>query len=240
MDFTQILLIVLILLTASTTQGLSGFAFQLISVPLLAMVIGIKSAVVLAALFGYTVNIYLLIVLKEHLKFFRLKKLFFGALIGVPIGAYFLAQANELLLEHLLGAIIFIFVFFSLIKIIKPIGISEYWGYAFGFISGLLGGAFNTNGPPVIIYFYLQGIEKESLKASIAGYFLFTLTLIIISHFIAGIVPLKTYLMYFEFFPVVILGAFIGQRLFGKVPSETYNKIILVLLGLVSISLILR
>ncbi len=240
MDLVQILLMILILLLASTTQGLSGFAFQLISVPLLSMLIGIKSAVVLAALFGFTVNVYLIIVLKKHLKFFKLKRLIFGALTGVPIGAYFLAKANEQLLEHILGLIILLFVLSSLAKIIKPIGISGYWGYFFGFISGLLGGAFNTNGPPVVIYFLLQGIQKEELKASIAGYFLFTLTLIIISHFVAGIVPWRTYLVYFEFFPVVILGAFFGQKLFGKVQTETYNKIVLVILGVVSVSLLLR
>ncbi len=240
MDLIQILLVVLILLIASATQGLSGFAFQLISVPLLAMVIGIKEAIVLAALFGFTVNIYLIIVLKKHLKFFRLKKLIWGALFGVPLGAYFLAKANTILLEHLLGLIIFLFVFFSLIKIIKPININDAWGYLFGFISGLLGGAFNTNGPPVVIYFYLKGINKEDLKASIAGYFLFTLSLIIISHFVANVTPAKTYLLYLEFFPVVIIGAFIGQKLFGKIPTETYNKIILVLLGFISISLLLK
>ncbi len=240
MDLTQIILIILILFVASATQGLSGFAFQLISVPLLAMVIGIKNSVALAALFGFTVNIYLIIKLKEHLKFFDLRNLLFGAFIGVPIGAYFLAKANEQLLEHILGIIIFLFVFLSLIKIIKPVGISKYWGYVFGFISGLFGGAFNTNGPPVVIYFLLQGIEKESLKASIAGYFLFTLSLIIISHFVAGVVPLKTYLIYFEFFPVVLLGAYVGHKLFGKVPTEVYNKIILIILGFISISLMLR
>jgi uncharacterized membrane protein YfcA len=240
MDYTTLLFVGLILLFASTTQGLSGFGFQLISVPLLVLVIGIKDAVVLAALCGYVVNIYLIIALRQHLKFFTLKRLILGALFGVPLGAYFLAKANSLLLEHILGIVIFLFVFFSFVKIIKPTGISDNWGYLFGLISGLLGGAFNTNGPPVVIYFYLQGIEKERLKASIAGYFLFTLSLIVISHFVAGIGSKHVYVMFLEAFPIVLLGAFLGNKLFKRIPTELYNKVILFLLGLISISLILR
>ena len=146
----------IIILFASFVQGFSGFGFALVSIPLLSILIDIKEAVPLAALCGFVINIFLVIELKNHIRLFELKNLLIGSVIGIPIGTYFLSEANPELIRILLGIIILLFVFLSLTRLIENNGINLRWGYLFGILSGLLGGAFNTNGPPVLIYFYLQ------------------------------------------------------------------------------------
>ncbi|RMD51228.1 MAG: sulfite exporter TauE/SafE family protein [Ignavibacteria bacterium] len=234
------IILILILFLASFVQGLSGFGFQLVALPLLSIFINIKEAIPLAALCGYMVNIYLIISLRQHIKIFTLKRLIAGAVVGIPIGAYFLASADPVLVEHILGVFIVGFVALNYFKIIKQINLNVNWGYLFGLVSGLLGGAFNTNGPPIIIYFYLQGMNKEELKASITGYFIFTSTLIVLSHLISGVATIDTYITFVKTIPFVLLGIVSGNYIFKRINTGVYNFVILIILFLLGISLLFR
>ena len=230
----------LIVLLASFVQGLSGFGFALVSIPLLSILIDIKEAVPLAALCGLVINIFLIIELKNHIKFFELKYLLIGSAVGIPIGTYFLSEADPELIGVLLGIIILLFVFLSLTQLIEQKGMNLRWGYLFGILSGLLGGAFNTNGPPVLIYFYLQGWDKFKQKASITGFFIVTSLIIVTTHAITGITTEGVMINFFWSFPSVIAGIIIGNRIFKKISTEIFNKIVLYGLIIIGIFMIFR
>jgi uncharacterized membrane protein YfcA len=229
----EFILIGLIVLLASFTQGFSGFGFQLVALSLLSLLIDLKHAIPLCALFGLAINIYLIISLREHIKFFELKRLIIGSIIGIPIGVYFLSEANPELIKLLLGIVLLIFVGISSTKIIKAKGINVKWGYLFGFLSGLLGGAFNTNGPPVLIYFHLQGWDKFKLKAAITGFFIFSSVLIAASHFISGLTTYSVLTDFLFYLPAIILGQIIGKIMFNRISSDLYHKFILIFLTIV-------
>lgn len=235
---TTFILIGFIILFASFTQGFNGFGFQLVSLSLLSVLIDLKHAIPLCALFGFVINIYLIFHLKEHIKFFELKKLITGSIIGIPIGVFFLAEAEPGLIKLILGIVLIIFVLMSLTNIVKSSGINVRWGYVFGLFSGLLGGAFNTNGPPVLIYFYLQGWDKIKLKASITGFFLVSTILIISSHAVLGLTTKAVLSDFLKFLPFVLAGQFMGVIMFGKIYSELYRKIILYFLLVIAVFMI--
>lgn len=224
------ILIGLIILFASFTQGFSGFGFQLVALSLLSLLIDLKHAIPLCALFGLVINIYLIIHYKEHLDFRELKSLIIGAVIGIPAGVYFLAETDSAMIKVILGIVLLIFVLMSITNIFKASGINQSWGYLFGLLSGLLGGALNTNGPPVLIYFYLQNWDKLKLKASLTGFFLISTVIIIIGHAVSGITTSLVLIDFLNFLPFVLIGQFFGVKLFGKVSSVTYNKFILIFL----------
>lgn len=234
------LILLVIIFLAAFVQGLSGFGFQLVAIPLLSLFINIKEAIPLAALCGYLVNIYLIVSLRQHIKIFTLRRLIVGASLGIPIGAYFLASAEPVLVERMLGVFIVAFVLLNHFNIIKQIRMNVNWGYLFGLFSGVLGGAFNTNGPPIIIYFYLQGMNKEELKASITGYFIFTSSLIVLSHLVSGLATEQTYFTFLKFTPVVLLGIILGNAVFKKINSKIYNYSILIILLILGVSLMFR
>lgn len=234
------IMLLLIIFIAAFVQGLSGFGFQLVALPLLSLVINIKEAIPLAALCGYLVNIYLIISLRQHIKIFTLKRLIVGATVGIPIGAYFLASADPVIVERLLGIFIVSFALLTYFKVIKNIGLNVNWGYIFGLFSGLLGGAFNTNGPPIIVYFYLQGLNKEELKASITGYFIFTSSLIVLSHLVSGLATTETYISFLKFIPIVLIGIVTGNMVFKRINSGMFNFIILIILFVLGVSLLFR
>ncbi len=232
------ILIALIVLLASFTQGFSGFGFQLVALSLLSFLIDIKFAIPLCALFGLVVNIYLVITLRQHIKLFELKKLILGSIIGIPVGVFFLSKADAGIIKLLLGIVLLIFVAISFSNFIKAKGISEKFGYLFGFASGILGGAFNTNGPPILIYFYLQGRDKTLLKASITGFFIFSSVLIVAGHFISGLTDTRVLETFAVYLPFVIIGQIVGKSLFSRISSEHYQKFILVFLLFIALLMI--
>ena len=230
----EILLIALIVLLASFTQGFSGFGFQLVTLSLLSFFVDLKFAIPLCALLGLAINVYLIISLREHIKIFELKRLIIGSIIGIPLGVYFLSEADPHLIKLLLGIVLLIFVGISSTKIIKTNGLNVKWGYLFGLVSGLLGGAFNTNGPPVLIYFHLQGWDKFKLKASITGFFIFSSVLIVASHLVSGLTDSSILTNSLYYLPSVILGQFLGKIMFNRISSEVYHKFILSFLAIVA------
>lgn len=239
MDTIEIL-VILTVTAAAFIQGFSGFGFALFSLPILSFLIGIKTAVPLIAVCGLTNNLFLIIDLKQHIKLFELKRLIAGAAVGIPIGAIFLSKADPEILKTILGIFVIAFVIMNLFQIIKPRGLNKNFGYLFGWLSGLFGGAFNTNGPPILIYFYLQGWDKFKQKASITGFFIVTSVIIVITHSLTGV--LNSHVLHFYYYSVVgvILGSYIGVKLFNKVSTKLFNKVLLYGLLVISFFLILR
>ena len=234
---TNFLLIGLIILFASFTQGLTGFGYALISIPLIALIVDIRYAVTLGALCGLVMNIYLIVQLRGHLNFTDVKNLIIGSIVGIPAGVYFLSSLNPQMLKIFLGILIIIFVLMSLTQFIKPRGINKKFGYLFGLASGILGGAFNTNGPPVLIYFYLHGWNKFKQKASITAFFMVSSIIIVTSHAVSGLTTSAVLFDFLKLSPFLLAGLITGAGLFPKVSTEIYNKIIL--FGLLAISIFL-
>ncbi|MBN1300499.1 MAG: sulfite exporter TauE/SafE family protein [Melioribacteraceae bacterium] len=235
----EFLLISSILLLASFTQGFSGFGFQLVALSLLSFLIDLKVAIPLCALFGLIINIYLTISLRKHIKIFELKKIILGSIIGIPPGVFFLSEAEPYLIKLLLGIVLIIFVSLSLTDFIRAKDINVNWGYLFGFFSGILGGAFNTNGPPVLIYFYIQNWDKYKLKASITGFFLFSSVLIVLSHYASGLTNGEVLSGFITYLPFIIAGQIAGKILFGRTSSTVYKKFILGFLFIIGAIMIL-
>jgi len=230
----------LIIFLASFTQGLTGFGFALVSIPLLSLVIDIKVGIALGALCGLVVNIYLTLRLRKHIKFSEIRYLIFGAVAGIPVGAYFLKLANPELLKIFLGVIVLIFVFSTSFNFLKHYELNDRWGYLFGLFAGLLGGAFNTNGPPILIYFALKDLSKNKHKASIAGFFLVTSIIIVADHAVTGVSDLHIFYMFLKQLPFVIAGLLIGDLLFLKISTKFYRKIIIAFLFFIGVFLIIQ
>ena len=174
MDSITIILLVLSILFVSTfTRSALGFGDALIAMPLLALVVGIQVATPLTAFAASTIAITILITgawRKVDIK--AAWRLIISSLIGIPIGLYFLKTAPEPVIKGALGAILIAFGLYNLIAPKLPTFKNEKLAYIFGLIAGILGGAYNTNGPPVVVYGTLRGSSPESFRSTLQAYFL--------------------------------------------------------------------
>ena len=241
MEFSTTTLLVLVILFFSTfIRSALGFGDALIAMPLLAIVVGLQVATPLTAMGATTIAIIILIKTWKKVDIKAAWRLVITTWIGIPIGIFFLKAAPELLVKSLLGIIITGFGLYNLIVPNLPRLLNENWAYLTGLIAGILGGAYNTNGPPVVIYGMLRRWDSEKFRATLQGYFLPTGAAILISHGIAGMWTPEVVHLYLYSIPVIIGAVLIGGKVNQLIPQGKFDKIIYGFLVVIGILLIIR
>ena len=238
MPIENLFIIAFVICFASFVQGFTGFGFAIITVPILSILIDIKHAVPLVAVCGFVINLYLFIHMRKEINFREVKNLIISGIVGIPLGSILVLLLHTFILKKILAIIVILFVFLSTFRIIKPKVLNSKWGYLFGFLSGILAGAFNTSGPPVLIYFYLQQADKLQQKASITGYFMISSIFVLIFHAVTGVSTIEIWIEAFKYLPLIIVGIVAGHFLFYKITTGFYNKLILLVLFAVGILLL--
>ncbi|HOV33240.1 MAG TPA: sulfite exporter TauE/SafE family protein [Candidatus Hydrogenedens sp.] len=241
---TSELLVFFAFLVASFVHTTTGFGSALVGMPILVFAIGLQISAPLLALLSQIVNLGVLWQNWKDLDWRHSLVLIIPSIFGVPIGLLFLKGENELLLNTVLGIILIgygIFSFFSneLDKkndnklVMKPI--RSHWGAIAGFIAGILGGAYNANGPPVIIYASYAHQEKGAFRSILQAFFLVNGFVIIVGHAIAGLIT-KDVLRYSLWgLPGLVLGMLIGFYIDRFLTPQRFRNVVvlgIILLGL--------
>lgn len=230
MDLNLIIIILSIIFVAALTRSTFGFGDALIAMPLLALFIDIKIATPLMALIAFFIAISILIKNRDKVEFKSVWRLIVASLVGIPIGLWYLDDINENIIKLILGIIILTFAVYNLAKPKLHQLKSEKYAWIFGFIAGVLGGAYNTNGPPIVIYSSLKKWNPQNFRATLQGYFFTTGILLVISHGIAGNYTNQV-LTYFAYcLPVVLVAVIIGAKLNKKIPIIRFHKYIYMIL----------
>jgi len=240
-DITQTYVwVCLIFFASGFVQGVSGFGSVLLSLPLLAIFLDIKIVIPLSALAGISVSYVLLYQLRRHLDWKKILPIFTGAALGIPVGVLFLKRLDTDTIECILGIILILYAVYGLFFRSSIKGIDQRWAYVYGFLGGCLGAALSAGGPPVIVYTSLQAWSKDQIKATIQGFFVTAGTGVVASFAVAGVVTGTVIRFYCLSFPLLMLGTFLGARLYGLLKEELYRIIMFILLGFLGIFSIYR
>ncbi|MBC35638.1 MAG: permease [Bacteroidetes bacterium] len=237
MEITIILIIGIIFISAFV-RSTFGFGDALIAMPLLAMVIPLNQATPFVGLCAICYSSLILIKEWRNVKFKDVIILIITAFIGIPIGIYFLKGNYDQLMKLVLG---FFIALFSLFNIFKPQLFhlkNDKTAFLFGFIGGILGGAYNTNGPPVVIYSALRKWDPKYFRATMQGFFLPTGLMIAIGHAVAGLWTKPVLIHFLYVLPGVVIAVILGGILNRRIKKEAFNKYIFVILLGLSVFLI--
>ncbi len=132
-------------------------------------------------------------------------------------------------LNFILGVIVIAFSWFQLSKPnITQLKTNAY-AIPAGFIAGVLGGAYNTNGPPIVMYGVIKKWDPKEFKASLQAFFIFSNIYIIGSHFYYGnFTPIVIQYSVYTLAPA-IASILLGNYLSKKIPAEKFNSMVYVL-----------
>ena len=237
----QYLLIFVILFISTLIHSTLGFGQALIAMPLLAMVVEIKTATPLVAFILMTIAT---VILLKHWRVVDLSavwRLVLSSCFGIPVGIILLKGVPEGLMKLFLGILVILFSIYNLanrhLKRIDIKGLSGGSGivYLFGFLAGVLGAAYNTSGVVITIYATLRNWSPDRFRSTLQGYFVFTGVLILASHGLAGFWTPDLFRLYVTSLPLVFVGIFLGGKLNRFIPQgqfDGYVNIGLLIMGL--------
>ena len=229
--------IVAVLFLATFTRSALGFGDALIAMPLLAMIIDVEIATPLVAFGAATISITVLLSSWRSVDLRSAWQLIISTLVGIPIGIYVLKTAPESLVKGILGVVLIGFGLYSLIKPKLPELRNERLVYLFGLVAGILGSAYNANGPPVVVYGTLRGWTPERFRATLQAFFLPTGMTILISHGLAGLWTPTVLKLYAYGLPFTLLAIFLGGKLNKRIPPGKFNAVVYVVLILMGVLL---
>ncbi len=228
-------LILCVVFTSTLLRAAFGFGNALIAMPLLILLLDIKSAIPLVSLIGIITAAAMLFREWRQLELKDTLYLLLASLAGIPVGLFFLVTFPETILKGILGLVLIGFGFFNLVGLKLPIIKNRYLAIPFGFISGIFGGAYNVGGPPIVIYGLLRAWNKERFRATLQGYFLVTAAVISVGHGLSGLWTRQVLTYFLASLPIVILGVLAGEKLTSRISGDRFNQALnplLILLGI--------
>jgi uncharacterized membrane protein YfcA len=165
-----------------------------------------------------------------------------GSVIGVTIGTYVITNAPTEGLRLGLGIIVLLFTVYKLFErriLGSLVYRSRNWhGWLAGIITGFSSSLAHIGGPPVSIYLLMQDLQPRVFVATSALFFMILNWIKVPYYAYAGQFDFETLWRLAWLMPVVPLGVWLGKRLSTRVPKETFDHIIVVLLGVTALMLI--
>lgn len=223
---------------AGFVQGFSGFAYGLISLPLLSLVFPPIFAVGIVSVSGIIIIGYNALLHRRYLRFRPVLPLVAIAALFVPIGAFFIAEIPESIVSVGIGCLVILLAGLDLLSAERQPAIFRYRWMAIllSSVAGLLGGAFSTPGPAVIAYLYGRESSRIVAKAEIQLFFFLITLFVIAAQTVRGTIERGNAVLALLFVPLVLLAVTAGARLSFVVPPRRYRAVtsaMLVLLGTV-------
>jgi uncharacterized membrane protein YfcA len=168
---TVVAMIVCIVLVAGLAHGTLGFGFPLVSTPLVALLVDVKTAVLVTVLPNIVVNLISIVrggnwrrSLGKHWP------LALWVVLGTLLGTRLLLTVRPELLQLLLAAMIVLFLWQDRLRqfdwswVRRRPGAA---GFVFGITAGILSGAVNVALPPLVIYLLTLGLTPVALTQTL-------------------------------------------------------------------------
>lgn len=233
--------LLLIVFIATLIRSTFGFGESLVAVPLLSFFMPLDIVVPLGVLISITVAG--VIMLQDHQKvdIKSAKWLIIFALPGIPLGLLLLLTGTEVLTKCLLGFILLIYSAYSFVKksAIQQIELktAQRWLVICGLLSGVLGGAYGLNGPPLVAYGNKRGWDNKQFRATLQAYFLPISLITMLGYGYQGLWTPELGHDYLMTLPVVLPTIFFGRYLNHRIKKGSFLQYIFA--GLAIIGLIL-
>jgi len=243
-----------VLFLSSLCRSTFGFGDALLAMPVLVLVVGPTTATPLVGLVAITISGSIAVGSWRRIDWAAAWRLVVASAAATPVGLLLLRGAPEEVVKGLLGAVCVAYGLYGLAAARRararrepaagdgepaaeapaaPRLRSDGWAWPFGLVAGCLGGAYNTNGPPVVVYGTLRGWEPERFRVSLQGYFFPAGVVVAAAHAANGLWTADVLRLYGLGLPVVALALLLGGWLHRRIPPRRFVvALYLLLVGL--------
>ena len=214
--------VVAILFVATLVRSTLGFGEALVAVPLLALVIPVKVAAPVAALVSITVAAVVVVQEWRHVQLRSAAWLIASTLAGIPAGLLLLTRVAEPIVKAVLAVVIIVFSIQSLRRRHWRLS-TDRFAWIFGFVAGVLGGAYGMNGPPLAMYGSARGWTPGQFRATLQGYFLPASAIGMLGYSAVGLWTASVTRLYLLSLPAVLIAIVIGSRITRRLTPRRFT-----------------
>jgi uncharacterized protein len=219
-----------VLAMASFVYGLTGFGIGLVALALLPFFIPPATVVPLVIVYGAAFALTMTIQLRREVALSHVADLLLGTMLGTPAGVWVLATLPATALKRLIGVMLLVLVLIEWCGAYPRHLSGRRWSIGAGVLSGLLGGAIATPGPPVILYVVAQGWQPRAIKATLQAFFFVSQAVILVGHWWAGLVTREVLWLALLYAIPASAGFALGTHLFNRVDQLLFRRLIFLLL----------
>jgi uncharacterized protein len=221
-----------VIFVATLIRSTIGFGEALVAVPLLALRIPVTIAAPMAVIVSVVVAAIVVAQDWWHVQIRSAAGLILPALVGVPLGIWMLMEVDGRIVKMILGAIIISFSVYSLMGRNRlHVGEKQVgWLIGCGFLSGVLGGAYGMNGPPLAVYGSLRQWSPQHFRATLQGYFLPVSLAGLLGYLAMGMWSAAITRYFFLSLPGVVLAILMGRALNRRMKDRRFFSMVYVAL----------
>ncbi len=225
----ELLYFLLVILTASVLQAITGFGGALIAAPLLLLMVDKTTSVVSLAFVSIAINIVLLVTIKKQIDKKTFYDLFLPSLVGLPIGMLVLKNLSTPYLQILVGGLSLIFAFLLFSKSFAVESSKAKRMFA-GLFSGILRTSVGLNSPPIVLLLARENTDKDEMRKTLAFIFLMMSIVSVFMFFFAGYLTVEVWRYGLLSIPVALLGGWVGSLISKRVSQKDFIWSVFVLI----------
>jgi len=240
---TDLIVVAIASLVGSFVKSVTGMGYPLVAIPILTLYIGVESAVVVVALPNVFANLLLNLGVRAEYRNTRdLPILVVSSILGAIVGTFVLVGTPEqpLLIGLALSIGLFVIQRLRSPELELAPATTRRWAPVAGSLAGFVQGAVGISGPVVAMWLHGYRLPKNAYVYSVTAIFLVSgLTQLIVLVFAgeygrdrliaSGVALISTLCM----IPI-------GTRLRSRISGATFERLILLLLVISSVSLVLK
>lgn len=202
---------------AALVVGATGFGFNLLAVPLLAIFTSAKEAVVVALVTGTVVNSALAVSNRRQVNATVLGTVLIGSIPGVVVGASVFAGASDNLLKLIIAILTGLFAIQLMVKpATRRLTVTKLRLLVVGTVSGALAATTGMGGPPLVAFLSQALPDADEIRATIASYSAVSSLLALTGIFLVGGVHMPDVTTGVIYVAPGLVGLVIGARLFSS------------------------
>lgn len=240
------ILVILIILFGAFIRTVFGFGDALAAMPLLALIaFDTQSATALIGITSLCVAIPATIEYRHDINWKVIVHLVLGSVLGIPMGIALVKFSSTQTIARVLGIFLIIYGAYNLIKVFRGKAThlrlhSPWFDYLFGWISGVLGSAYNSHGVAVAVYGTLKNWTAKEFRGILQAHFTFTGIIVVSSQLASGFWNLEVLKLFLISLPLLVIVIWLSNLVSAKINTATLVKYVYGMLFLFGIMLLIK
>ncbi len=238
MPTPDLLLLIAGAMVAGFVQGLSGFAFSMVSMAIWVWGLEPRLAAVMAVFGSLTGQLIGVFTVRRTLALRDLAPFLAGGLLGIPIGVALLPQLDAHVFKFALGALLVLvcpaMLFAARLPRLTPASAAatRWADGAAGAAGGFMGGLGGFTGVIPTLWCTVRGFDKAAQRSVVQNFNLATLSVTMAAYMATGAVTRPMWPLLPVVALAIVLPALLGARLYHRLSEGAFRRVVLGLLTL--------